>query len=150
MSTHFGHQIARRAGHVRDDRARRAGERVEQARLADVRLADDRDLQSFANQPAARAVREQRVGVARAARRSRRQRAGLDEVIALFRKIDRRLEPRDQIEQRRIDLARSRASACPPADRTPRAPAAASPRRSDRHRLRLRQIDAAVRETRAA
>ena len=37
-----------------------------------------------------------------------RQRAGLDEVIALVGKIDRRLEPRDQIEQRRVDRPRSR------------------------------------------
>ena len=49
----LGDQIARRAGHVGDDRARRADQRVEQARLADVRLADDRDLQAFANRTAA-------------------------------------------------------------------------------------------------
>ena len=66
----LGHQIARRARHVGDDGARRAGERVEQARLADVRLADDRDLQPFANQPAAARVAEQRRTSARAARRS--------------------------------------------------------------------------------
>ena len=37
-----------------------ADERVEQARLADVRRADDRDLQPLANQPPAPAVGEQR------------------------------------------------------------------------------------------
>ena len=49
----------------------RADERVEQARLAHVRLADDRDLQSFANQPAAASVGQQRRRSAREARRSR-------------------------------------------------------------------------------
>ena len=56
----------------------------------------------------------------------------LDEVIALVGKIERRLELRDQIEQRRVDRARCASSASLRADRTPRAPAAASPRRSDR------------------
>ena len=42
-----------------------ADERVEQARLADVRPADDRDLQPFANQAAAAAIGEQRRGSAR-------------------------------------------------------------------------------------
>ena len=45
-------------------------ERVEQARLADVRLADDRDLQAFANQPAAARVGEQCRSPHRARRRS--------------------------------------------------------------------------------
>ena len=54
-------QIARRARHVGDDRPRRAGEPVEQARLAGVRPPDDRDGQSFADQPPARRVRQQRV-----------------------------------------------------------------------------------------
>ena len=53
----------------------------------------------------------------------------LDEVIALVGKVDRRFEPRDQIEERRVELARSSASACLPADRTRAAPVAASPRR---------------------
>ena len=81
--------------------------------FADVRLADDRDLQTLrapagraARRPAARDVRvEQCVD-------ARRERAGLDEVIALFRKIDGCFEPGDQIEQRRVDARRSRASAC--------------------------------------
>ena len=51
----LGQQIARRAGHLGDDRARGAGERVEEARLARVRPADDDHRQPFANHPAARA-----------------------------------------------------------------------------------------------
>ena len=71
--------------------------------LPDVRLADDRDLQTFANQPAAARVAEQRGRALEQIVDRRRQRARLDEVITLVRKIDRRLEPRDQIEQRRVD-----------------------------------------------
>ena len=49
----FRDQVARRARDVGHDRARGAGERVEDARLAHVRLADDRDLQSLAHEPSA-------------------------------------------------------------------------------------------------
>ena len=56
----LGQQIARRAGSLRDDGASRAGEPVEEARLARVRPAGDRDLQSLADQPTARRAREQR------------------------------------------------------------------------------------------
>ena len=55
-----------------------------------------------------------------------------DEVIALVREIERRLEPRDADRTAPRDLAQSRRSACHRADRTPAAPAPASPRRSDR------------------
>ena len=106
-------EIARRAGHVGHDRARGADERVEQARLADVRLADDRDLSPRA--PAGRgAPSRSNASSARAQpRRSPTSTApGLDEVIALFGKIDRRFEPRDQIEQRRVDRRRSPSSVC--------------------------------------
>ena len=103
----FGHEIARRSWHVGDDRARRADERVEEARLADVRLADDRDLQPFADQPPAPRVGEQPSRPLDERVDRCRQRAGIDEVIALFGKIDRRFEPRDEIEQRRVDRRRS-------------------------------------------
>ena len=46
----FGQQVSRRSGYLGDDRATLAGERVEQARLASIRPADDGDLQSFADQ----------------------------------------------------------------------------------------------------
>ena len=55
MSHALGQQIARRAGHRRDDRAARAEQRVEQQRLADVRRADDRHPAAFAKQPPSRA-----------------------------------------------------------------------------------------------
>ena len=71
----LGHQIARRARDVGDDRAAAPSERVEQARLADVRRADDRDLQPFANQPAAPRRR-------RAARRSARTSASIARATA--------------------------------------------------------------------
>ena len=97
------------------------------------------------------ALGEQRVGLARRSRRSRRASARrLDEVIALVGKIDRRLEPRDQIEQRRIESRDRAASACPAVDRTRRAPAAASPHRRDRRRLRPASDRSARSETRAA
>ena len=59
----------------------------------------------------------------------------LDEVKALVRKVERRLEPGDQVEQHAIECLRSVRSASLPTDRTPFAPAAASPRQSDRQRL---------------
>ena len=40
----------------------------------------------------------------------RRDRTRLDEVITLVGKVDRRLEPRDQVEQRRVDGANLRVS----------------------------------------
>ena len=57
----LGHEIARRAGNVGDDRAAGAGEPVEQARLAGVRPPDDRDLRALAHEPAAPGVGQQRV-----------------------------------------------------------------------------------------
>ena len=57
----LGQQIARRAGNRGHDRAIRVEQRVEQARLADVRRADDRDRGAFADKPAARRLRQQRV-----------------------------------------------------------------------------------------
>ena len=70
----------------------------------------------------------------------------IDEVIALFRKVDRRFEPRDQIEQRRVDLAdRSRQRAVQLIERGARL------QRRDRvdeigDRFGLHQIDPAVEE----
>ena len=55
----FSDQIAGGTRNVGHDGTRRAGERVEEARLADVRLADDRDLQSFAHEPSPARVGQQ-------------------------------------------------------------------------------------------
>ncbi len=44
----FAQHVARRAGNRRDDRAFALGQRVEQARLADIGPADDHDVQSVA------------------------------------------------------------------------------------------------------
>ena len=68
----LGEQIPCRARHGRDDRAVGVEKRVEQARLSDVRRADDRDG-AFAYQAAARCVCEQLV-IARDQRRSNRSR----------------------------------------------------------------------------
>ena len=53
------HQVPRRSRHVRDNGARRPRQRVEQTRFADVRRSDDRDLQSFANEPPSSPFRKQ-------------------------------------------------------------------------------------------
>ena len=95
----LGQQIARRAGNRGDDRAIRVEQRVEQARLADIRRADDRHRRALANKPAARGLRQQRIDARDDARRSRARFLRRDEVIALVRKIQRRLELRDDVEQ---------------------------------------------------
>ena len=67
--------------------------------------ADHDNCRALANQPAARARRRAVDPVDRPRNRSRRAvSSALDEVIALVRKIERRLEPRDQIEELRVDL----------------------------------------------
>ena len=57
----LGQQIARRPRNVGHDGARRAGEPVEQARLADIGTAHDRDRQPFADDAPATRIRQQRV-----------------------------------------------------------------------------------------
>ena len=127
----LGHEIARRARHLGDDRARRADERVEQARLPDVRRADDRDLQPFADQAAAARVGEQRRGPREQRRRwpSRARRARRSDSPRRENRPTPRAARSDRTAPRRSRaiVARQRAVA---ADRTPPAPAAASPRRS--------------------
>ena len=83
-----------------------AGEAVEQARLASIRPAGDHDLHPFANQPAATRDAEQRVDVVeRSTSIAVGCGLGVDEVIALVGKVQRRLEPRGEIEQALVDLA---------------------------------------------
>ena len=60
----FAHEIARRAGNLGDDRALARGERIQKARFAGVRAADDDDVQSVGETNAA-------FGAVRAARRDR-------------------------------------------------------------------------------
>ena len=142
----FGHQVAGGARNVGHDGTRSAGERVEDARLAHVRLADDRDLQSFAHEPSPASIGQQPRRPAPQIVDRACQRALIDEVITLVRKIDRRLEARDEIEQRRID----------PGDRLRQRPLQLIERRAGLKRrdgvdqigdrLGLRQIDPAVEE----
>ena len=92
--------ITRCAGNRRDNRTRRAGEGVEQTRLADIRLADYSNLKTFADQTTA-------LGIGQQPRRSRdqsversRQIVWPEKVKALFGKVDRSLESRNQVEER--------------------------------------------------
>jgi hypothetical protein len=101
---HFGDQIAGRARHVGDDRARCSDERIEHARFPDVRLPDDRHLKPFANEASVLRIGEQSPGAIDHGIDFLRQRAGLDEVIALFGKIDGRFESCDEIEEGRVDV----------------------------------------------
>ena len=60
----FGEHIARRAGHVRDDRAIRAGECIEQTRLSRVRCADDHHHPPFAQHAAGAPAAQKRLKIA--------------------------------------------------------------------------------------
>ncbi|OLB60903.1 MAG: hypothetical protein AUI11_11970 [Acidobacteria bacterium 13_2_20CM_2_66_4] len=139
-------EIARRARNVGHDRARRAGERVEQTRLADVGPPDDRDLQAVANQlPAPRAGEQRRRSSGQIVNRPA-ERSGLDEVISLVREIDRRLEPRDEVEERGVE-------ACDRGRQRPLELIEGGARLERRHRIDqigdgfgLHQIDPAVEE----
>ena len=71
--------------------------------FADVRLAGDRHACAFANQTASPGVAQQLGNAALDAPQRRRRLASFDEVITLVRKVERRLEPRDQVEQLSVD-----------------------------------------------
>ena len=99
----LGQQIPRRAGDRGDDRAVRIEQDVEQARLADVRRADNRHGRALADRrprcglrgsASMRAITPA-IDLARFLRR--------DEVIALLRKIQRRLELRDRCRTALLD-----------------------------------------------
>ena len=102
-------EVARRPWTIRHDRAVGAKQRIEETRFPDVRVADDGDLQSFANEPPATSAGEQRAGLREEVVERPRHRARFDEVISLVWKIDRRFEARDEIEQRPHRCRRSRA-----------------------------------------
>ena len=70
------------------------------------------DVQPFAKEAPAPGVVQQRRQSGHQRVDRRRKRAGIDKMITLLGKIDRRLEARDQIEERRVDVrdrARQRA-----------------------------------------
>ena len=62
-------------------------------------------MSAFAEQAAAPAILEQGAGARQHAIDVVRDRLRLDEVIPLVREIDGRLERRDEIEERRVDLS---------------------------------------------
>ena len=97
-------QVARRAGDLRDDRAVGADECVEEARLSNVGAADDRDLTAFTNHAALTRAGEQRADLRVHDGERSAHFVGHDEVIALVRKIERRFQFDDEIEQRLADL----------------------------------------------
>ena len=92
-------------GTRRHNRASGAKQRVEQAGFAHVRLAGNRHLRAFADQPAPLRIAEQRAHLAVDVAERRGRLTGRHEVIALVWKIERRFDARDQIEQLAIDLA---------------------------------------------
>ena len=99
-------------GDLGDDRAVGADECVEEARLSDVGAADDRDLTAFTNHAALARAGEKRADLRLHDGERRAHFVGHDEVIALVRKIERRFQFDDEIEQRLADLlhrARERA-----------------------------------------
>ena len=100
-------EIARRSRHVRHDRARGADERVEQARLARVRPAGDDHQAAVAHDAAGAAFTNQRfergLHLAQLA-------GGLlarDEMKSFLGEVERRLEPRREIEHARVDRPES-------------------------------------------
>jgi hypothetical protein len=99
----FGDEIARRPWTIGHDGAVSAKQRIEETRLPDVRVADDGDLESFANEPPATSAGQQRAGLREEVVERARQRAWFDEMISLLWKIDGRFEACDEIEQARID-----------------------------------------------
>ena len=90
-------------GNFGDDGARRSDDRVEQTRLADVRPSDDRNLKTFTDETSAFAVGEQRARPSDDVVDRYRERGRIDEMIALLGKIDRRLEPCDEVEEGGVD-----------------------------------------------
>ena len=121
----LGQQVARRARDRRDDGAVGVQQRVEQARLADVRRADDRHgAPSRTSRPrsaCASSASMRAITPAIASPRFLRR----HEVIALVREIERRLEPRDDVEQIAFDRRDRRRQRALRVDRTRPAPAAA-------------------------
>jgi hypothetical protein len=101
----LGQQIPRGSGNGGHNRAIGVQQRVEQARLADVRRADNRHLRAFANQAPAGRLRKQAVDSSVEAREHVARLLRRDEVIALVGKIKRRFEFRDHVEQLTFNLA---------------------------------------------
>jgi len=123
-------RVAGRAGHFRDDRARRAQERVEEGGLAGVGPAEDGDAAAGRKKPAGletrREGRESRPGASQAGERRRG-----DRLPDVFREINRGGKTR-----RRADEVLARL--CQP----PREPPLQAPRREPcrRPRARLDQV----------
>ena len=104
----LGQQVTCGARHLVHDRAWRPEQPVEQRRLADVRLAEDDGLVALADEPSRARLGEdlpdavpERTGLGSDGRR-------LDEMVTLLRKVERRLEPGNEVEERAVDLADQR------------------------------------------
>ena len=129
----LGDQIARRPWHVRDNGPGRAGECIEQARLARVRAADDRD-----EAPLRGSSRPVPASALQRARTAASTRDASAPGVTKWNPSSGKSSEASSLAARSNSAAsirRSCASACPPADPRPRAPAAASPPRPDRRRL---------------
>ena len=96
----LGQQIARRPRHLGDDGAPGAGKALNRLDLPAFGRPAITTCSPFANQPPAPRRREQRRDVGGDRSRSTRGRGSAStKVIALVRKVQRRLEPRREIEQ---------------------------------------------------
>ena len=95
----LAHRVARRPGNGRHDGQVLPGEAVEQARLADVRLAGENDVQSGAQQAALlrplERVRERRTQPLEPTARI----STVERVDLLLREVERRLDERAQLDQ---------------------------------------------------
>ena len=143
----LGHQIPRGPRRAGDDGPLRAAQLVEQGRLARVRAACDGDLAALANQPPPARRGNQGAHLPGQARRFRTGRLRVDEVVALVRKVQRRFQPRHQVEQRLVDGADRRGGGS-----FQLVEGDARLARGDRgdqvvYRLRLHQVDAAVKKS---
>ena len=99
----LGHQIAGRPGDVGDDRPRCADEAVEQARFARVRAAGNHDETALTHHAPRVSFADQRLERFMRALELEAALVASDEVEAFVRKIQRRLQPRSQVEQPRVD-----------------------------------------------
>ena len=130
-------RVARRAGMRRHDRDLVAGELVQQARLADVGLADQHDVEPFAQEAALPRARRRSPRVARAVARACRaaSAARMNSMSSSGKSSVASVNMRSSISSSTsaLDLApRTRRSGCAP----PRAPRSSSRRRSGRRRPR--------------
>ena len=90
-------------GTLGHDGAVGSSEGIEEARLADVRTTREHNRRPVADHAPAAAILEERVDAVDDLAHAPLRLFRIDEVVALVGKIERRFEPRDQIEQRCIE-----------------------------------------------